>query len=110
MNIGALIAVFLPIFLLLFVFIPQTRAQHKLIRQIRNRVRMNREADFLASQLVTQCLGKNCLISTGLNGSFQGTVIEIADNWMKVESKGVVDLINCDYIQSIRELPAKKQK
>ncbi len=110
MNIGALIAVFLPIFLLLFVFIPQTRAQHKLIQQTRNRVRMNREADFLASQLVTQCLGKNCLISTGLNGSFQGTVIEIADNWMKVESKGVVDLINCDYIQSIRELPAKKQK
>ncbi len=110
MDTGIWIAVFLPIFLLLFIFIPQAQAQQNALRQFRRRVRLSKEANYVASQLVMQCLGKDCLISTGLNGNFQGTVIEIADNWMKVESKGIVQLINCDYIQSIRELPAKKRK
>lgn len=65
----------------------------------------------MASKMIEQCLGKRCIISTGgMNGSFQGTVIEITDNWLKIENKGIVDLINCDYIQNIRELPEKKSK
>ncbi len=64
----------------------------------------------MANAMVEQCLGKLCIISTGSMGtSYQGTVIEITDNWIRLENKGVVDLINCDYIQSIREIRPKKR-
>ncbi|MFA9380135.1 MAG: hypothetical protein ACERKO_03640 [Acetanaerobacterium sp.] len=63
----------------------------------------------MANALIEQCLGKRCLITTSsLSGAYQGTVVEITDNWIKLERKGTIDLINCDYIQNIRELPNKK--
>ncbi len=111
MNAGTWIAIFMPLFLMLFIFIPQAQAQHNAMLRNKYKVRAGREDRFVENQMIAQCLGKHCLISTGgMNGSFQGTVVEINDNWLKVEHKGVVDLINCDYIQSIRELPVKSKK
>ncbi len=34
-------------------------------------------------------------------------IVEVADNWMKVERKGKVDLVNIEFIQSIKILPEK---
>lgn len=60
----------------------------------------------MSNELIKACIGKECLISTGSLGSSYNKVVikEVVDNWVQIEKKGKIDLINIDYVQSIKIL------
>jgi len=99
------IAIYLPIFTMLFILIPSQQRKIYVARKYKKR----RGAIKLSNELIKNCLGKECNISTGsLGSSFNKVkIVEVIDNWIKVESKGKEDLINVDFIQSIKILPEK---
>lgn len=73
-----------------------------LLRKLRNQ----RGERKVSNQLIMSCIGKVCTISTGSFGSSYSKVkvLEVVDNWIRIESKGREDLINSDYIQHIKIL------
>lgn len=103
MDSSTWIAVYMPIFILLFIIIPSQKNYFlamKVIKRKRGFVEMSNE-------LIKSYVGKVCNISTGsLGPNFNKVrIIEVKDNWIKVEGKGKADLINTDFIQSIKILP-----
>ncbi len=96
------IAIYLPMFVVLFVIIP---AQRKIIN-ITRKNRKQKGGIKMSNELIKNCVGKVCNISTGSMGSSFNKVkiLEVVDNWIKVESKGKEDLINVDFIQNIKIL------
>ena len=96
------IAIYMPMFILLFVIIPASNRQRVLNLIIRKRKGINK----MAHELLKEYVGKYCNVSTGSYGkTFKGVkIVEVVDSWMKIEKNGKVDLINADYIQTIKVL------
>ncbi len=94
------IAIYMPIFVVLFIIIPSQRNNIF----IANFLRLKRGAKKVSNELLKSCVGKTCTISTGSLGSayYKVKVLEVIDNWVKVETKGVESLLNSDYIQNIK--------
>ena len=65
----------------------------------------------MPKELIQEFIGKTCSISL-FNESFaiSGKIIAIEENWLKVETKREVQLINGDMIRNIAILPEKYQK
>lgn len=65
----------------------------------------------MPKELIKEFIGKICTIVL-FNDSFgvQGRIVDIEDNWLKVEEKNKVRLINGDMIRDISILPEKYQK
>ncbi|MDA3850843.1 MAG: hypothetical protein PF447_06190 [Spirochaetaceae bacterium] len=63
-----------------------------------------KEKKVMGNELIQALLGKECTVSTGTFGTTFGrvTVIEVRENWIKVEKKGKTDLINVEYITNIK--------
>lgn len=103
MDSSSWIAIYLPIFVVLVIIIPEQRRNVYFSRKLRNK----RGERKVSNELIKSCIGKNCTISTGTLGSNYNKVkvIEVIDNWIKVESKGRENLINSDFIQNIKILP-----
>ncbi len=65
----------------------------------------------MPEKLIKEFIGKTCTIIL-FNNSF-GTevkIIDVEDNWVKVEDKNVIRLINGDLIQNITLVKDKKKK
>ncbi len=64
----------------------------------------------LPSELIKDFIGKVCEI-TLFNNSFGviGKIEAVEENWLKVNEKGKVRLINGDMIMNIRIMPQKYQ-
>lgn len=57
----------------------------------------------MTNELLKKYIGKNCLISTGSFGtSITGKILEVNENWVEVETKKDVELINVEYVQNIK--------
>jgi len=99
MDSSQFVAIYMPLFILLFVIIPSQNEWKKsyMTKKIKRRVtRMNNE-------LLMKFKGKDCKISTGSFGvNVVGTIIEVNDNWIEVETKKGYELLNADFIQSIK--------
>lgn len=65
----------------------------------------------MPKELLEEFMGKVCVIVL-FNESFgiQGKIIAMQDNWIKVEEKNRVRLINGDMIRDISIAPEKYQK
>ncbi len=102
MESSSWIAIYLPIFIVLFILIPAQRWNIF----ITGKLRKKRGERKVSNELIKNCVGKTCTISTGSLGSYYNKVmiVEVIDNWIKVESKGIENLINSDYIQNIKIL------
>lgn len=102
MSSGAWIAIYLPMFIFLFVILPANANKVKLIRQLKKR----RGEKTMSNAMIENLIGKEVLITTGSLGSSYNkvTVVEVVDNWVRVEKKGKEDLINIDFVQSIKIL------
>jgi hypothetical protein len=56
----------------------------------------------MPKEMLQEFLGKECFITMfNAMGAIQGTVISIEDNWIKVEEKKKVRIINGDMIRDI---------
>ncbi len=65
----------------------------------------------MPTELIKEFMGKVCSISL-FNESFgiTGRIVAMEDNWIKVEEKNSIRLVNGDMIRDIKLMPAKYQK
>lgn len=108
-----LLAVFLPLFIL---FVGQRRQRNAVRRQLRRERRETptnesqstecEEAVPMTNELIRSLIGKTCQISTGsLGEAFDKVqVVDVQENWIRVERKHKVRLINADYVTSVKIL------
>ncbi|WP_293659332.1 DUF6897 domain-containing protein [Anaeromicrobium sp.] len=107
MNPAIWISIYLPMFVVLFILIP---SEHRIITA---KIKQKKKRGVkMSNDLIKSYIGKVCNISSGSFGpKFQKVkIIEVVDNWIKVEGKGKIDLINIDFIQNIKILDSKYQK
>lgn len=100
MSSGVFIAVYVPIFIVVFMLIPRNRRHLFIVRKLKKL----RGEIIMSNEMIKSCIGKKCTISTGsLGASYSNVVIvEVVDNWIKVEGKKKTDLLNIDFIQNIK--------
>ena len=98
---------YIPIFImLLLVFIMLRGQKQMMLRQlIRKR---NPEDKIKMTELAKRFIDKECLIYTFNGSQINGTVKEVGDGAILVESNGTVEAINIDFVMRIREYPRKK--
>lgn len=65
----------------------------------------------LPAELIKEFIGKVCEI-TLFNSSFgvMGKIVAVEDNWLKVDEKGKIRLINGDMVMNIKIMPPRYQK
>lgn len=97
MNAATWIAIYLPLFVILLVIIPNQNS-------IRNlKIKKNRGEIIMTNELVKKYIGQNCMISNGSFGyNVIGNILEVNENWVEVETKKGVELINIEYVQNIK--------
>jgi len=99
------IAIYLPLFIAIFASVSEQKRRTMFMR----RKNKKKGGTKMSAELIKNYIGRECSITVGgLGTSFSKVkIVEIIDNWMKVEGKGKVDLVNIEFIQSIRILPHK---
>lgn len=99
--------IFMPIFYMIIVANPSRQ------RQIAAKIIFRKERGDIkmSNDLIKSYIGKVCNISSGSFGTTyaQVKIVEVVDSWIKIEKKGKIDLVNADFIQSIKILPEKYQ-
>ena len=60
-------------------------------------------------ELATTFLGKECLIYTVTSQTLTGTVLEVTDGALLLESATTREAVNIEYIVRIREYPRDKK-
>lgn len=59
----------------------------------------------MANELIKKYIGKNCRITTGSFGTnVIGKITDVNENWIEVETKKGVEIINAEFVQSIKIL------
>ena len=57
----------------------------------------------MTNEVIKKYIGNTCKISTGSFGREAiGKIIDVNENWIEVETKKGKELINADFIQSIK--------
>jgi len=99
LNAGAWVAIYMPIFILLFLILPQQRAVHKVVQM---QIRKRKGVAEMTNELVKNYIGKNCYINAGSFGpNVKGIIIDVNENWLEIETKKGKELINGEFIQRI---------
>ena len=100
MDAGSWIAIYMPLFIIFLIILPQQRAAQQAVLL---RIRKRKGVVTMTNELIKKYIGKNCQISSGsFNNSIKGEIIDINENWLEVETKKGKELINAEYIQSIK--------
>ena len=94
----------MPIFILLFVVLPQQRQMQKLVIK---KFKKRKGLIIMTNDVIKKYIGRNCRISTGsLGTNVAGKIIEVNENWIEVETKKGIEVINAEFIQSIKIDPS----
>ena len=57
----------------------------------------------MTNEVIKKYIGKNCRISTGSFGTnVIGKIIDVNENWIEVQTKKGNELINAEFVQSIK--------
>ena len=100
MNAGSWVAIYLPLFIIFMIVLPQQRAAYKAVIF---KSRKRKGVVEMTNELIKRYIGKSCLISTGSFGTnVKGKIIDVNENWLEVETKKGSELINAEFIQSIK--------
>ncbi len=100
MNSSSWIAIYMPIFIIFFIIIPQ---QYEVQRHIAMKNSKKKRGNVMTNEVVNKYIGKNCKISTGSYGTtVVGKIINVNENWIEVETKKGIELVNAEFIQSIK--------
>jgi len=103
LSTGLYYIAFFPIFILLFVIIPQ---QKRTISKIK--IKKKRGGSILTNELIQKYMGKNCMVSTGnFGGGAMGEITAVVDNWIEVNTNKGSRLFNADFVTSITLMPVK---
>ncbi len=100
MDTSTWIAIYLPLIILFLCILPYQSSTRRLIKR---RKKKKNGVVVMTNELIKKYIGRNCMISTGsLGANTVGKILEVNDNWVEVETKKDVELINIEYVQSIR--------
>jgi len=58
----------------------------------------------MSNELIIGFIGKTCTISLGayVTAFKKVKIVEVVDNWIKIEKNNKIDLVNIDFIQNIK--------
>ena len=100
MNTGTWIAVYLPLIFIFLIMIPEKNRKIYMARLLKKR----KGERNMTNEMIMSLIGETCDISTGsLDSAYSAVkVVDVVENWIKVEKKGKSDLINIDYVQGIK--------
>jgi hypothetical protein len=102
MDSSSFIAIYLPIFMLLFVILPTMNKKKMTIQRLRKK----RSETIMTNHLFMEYIGKHCSIITSFGRSFkQVKILAVEENWLKISKKGTEHLLNIDLIESLKILP-----
>lgn len=94
------IAIWLPIFIVIVLVLPQQAAERIAVARLIRRRKKGRIA--MTNELVKKYLGKYCRITTGSMGiNVTGRITEVNENWIEIETKKSKEIVNLDFIQNI---------
>jgi len=90
----------MPIFILFFVILPQQQLiQKSIIKKKKNK----RGLITMTNEVIKKYIGKNCRLSTGSFGTnVVGKIIEVNENWIEIQTKKGIEIINAEFVQSIK--------
>ena len=103
MNSAVWIAIYLPLFVLFVIILPQQYA----ININKNMISKHRKKGGfkLTNEIIKKYIGKNVRLSTGSYGiNVEGTITEVNENWIEIKTKKGTELINSEYLQNIKIL------
>ena len=97
--------------LLLLVVIPWIQRRRRLAAVVQrlNRKKQKGESRIM-KELAQKFIGKECLVYTIVSetNSIKGTIQEVTDTGLLIESEGSLQAVNLEYVTRIREWPRKK--
>jgi len=97
---SAWIAIYLPLFIIFLVIIPNQQQIQKLILM---KIKKRKGVRTMTNEIIKKYIGINCKISTGSYGTnIEGTILEVNENWIEVQTRKGKELINADFVQNIR--------
>ena len=98
---------YIPILLLLFLVIWMSRQNKMMIAKkfIKNKQRKDK-CDMV--ELAKRFIDKECLIYTFNSNQIEGTIKDVTDGAILLDSKGTIEAVNLDFIVRIREFPKNK--
>lgn len=100
-------SIWICVFLLLLVVLLQNKVKKQTaVYRLLSARRTEREKRQMV-ELAKQFIGKECIIYT-LNNQINGTITEVSDGAIAVESNNTKEIVNLDYILRIREYPRNK--
>jgi hypothetical protein len=100
LNPSSWIAIYVPLYLIIFIIIPQKRQIEKAILL---KVKKRKGVLRMTNEVLRKYIGNECKISTGsLGTTVVGEILDVNENWLEVETKKGKELINADFIQSIK--------
>lgn len=100
LNSSTWIAIYLPLFVLFFLIIPH---QNRIRKLMAVKIKKKRGLIRMASEMIGKYRGKRCKIVTGALGTtVTGEIVEVKENWMEVQTRKGKELINTDFIQSVK--------
>ena len=93
-------SIYLLLVVIFFIILPQQGEMKKLtILKRKNK----KGLIIMTNELIKKYIGKTCAISTGSFGTNAiGKIIDVNENWIEVETKKGKELINAEFIQSIK--------
>ncbi len=100
MDTSTLIAVYLPIYIVLFIVVPQ---QMEMKKAVLLKMKKRKGVIVMTNEVIKKYIGKVCKISTGSFGTnVTGKIIDVNENWLEVQTKKGSELINADFVQNIK--------
>lgn len=96
------------IFLWIIVFVILRENKSRNIRRIIKKRKKRGYSDM--SEVFNRYIGKDCVVylSNSSSNVMECKVTGVSDNWLTVESRDGVEIINVDYIIRIKEHPVNK--
>ena len=97
------ISIYLPIFIIFFIIIPnQKKIMNDVLRKVKKR---KKEGRLVTNKLIKKYIGKKCKVYSGSFGTnVKGKLNELEDNWLEVKTSKGIELVNIDFIQNIKVL------
>ena len=87
-------------FILFFVILPQ---QRKIQQMIIVKIKKRKGLVIMGTEVIKKYIGRTCKISTGTYGTnLTGKIIDVNENWIEVETKKGIELVNAEFVQSIK--------
>ncbi|MDF2672996.1 MAG: hypothetical protein K0R09_1261 [Clostridiales bacterium] len=100
MSSSSWVVIYLPLFILFFIILPQ---QSQMQKSIILKCKKRKGLISMTNEVIKKYIGKNCRISTGSFGTnVIGKIIDVNENWIEIETKKGNELINAEFIQSIK--------